>query len=94
MTPEELRALVGKTGRIVPANGKPAWDGLYTVIRVAPGIVVPDLMAGHRYSGPTLSVESVARRVQNYPDGRAPVTTEEPAERRESLPADWFVPQD
>ena len=47
-----------------------------------------------RWSGPTLTVKSVARRVQYFADGRPPVTTEEPAERSWGLPVDWFIPQD
>jgi hypothetical protein len=94
MTPEELRALVGKTGRIVPTNGKPEWVGLFTVTAVDPGRVILDEIEGHKYTGPTLTVESVARRVQYFADGRPPVTTEEPAERSWGMLVDWFIPQD
>ena len=71
MTIEQLMGLVGKTGRIVPTNGKPEWPGPFTVVAVDCGRVALDEIAGHRYSGPTLDVESVARRVQTSPmDGR------------------------
>jgi hypothetical protein len=94
MTIERLMGLVGKTGRIVPTKGKPEWPGPFTVVAVDPGRVALDEIEGHKYSGPTLDVESVARRVQSFPDGRPPVETEEPAERSWLMPADWFVPQD
>ena len=71
MTIEQLMGLVGKTGRIVPTKGKPEWPGPFTVVAVDCGRVALDEIAGHRYSGPTLDVESVARRVQTSPmDGR------------------------
>ena len=62
MTIEELRKLVGKRGRVV--SGKGAWEGEYVVVSYDPGRVVLDDLDGHKHSGPLLTVESVARRLQ------------------------------
>jgi hypothetical protein len=57
-----------------------------------PGRVTYDDLAGDHRSGPLLCIETVERRVQYFPDGRDPITTEEPADKCSDLPVDWFVP--
>jgi hypothetical protein len=93
MTTAELQALIGKTGRIVPTTGKPEWSGKYVVTAVDPGhVVVLDEIGGHKHGGQTVSVESVARRIEYPATGAPPIETSHPFERAEGLPADWFVP--
>jgi hypothetical protein len=92
MTIAELRALVGKTGRIVPTTGKPEWGGKYIVTLVHPGRVLAlDEIAGHVFAGQTVTVESVARRIEYPATGAPPFETADPAERAEGLPAEWFI---
>jgi hypothetical protein len=85
-----LKALVGRVGTI-NVNGMP-WLGLWTVVSVDTGRVTYDQLAGDHLSGPTVTVESVERLVQTFPDGRAPVTTDQPASRCEGLAVACFVP--
>jgi len=92
MTRDELLALVGKAGT-VNAHGW-QWPGRWTVVACDPGRGRSDDPAGDHLGGPRVCVETVERRVRHFADGRPAVTTEEPAERCESLPADWFVPRD
>jgi hypothetical protein len=91
MTIQELQALVGKTGR-VNVNGLP-WLGEWIVTSVDSGRVTYDDLAGDHLTGPTVTVESVERRVQHFADGRPPlVIDDEPALRCEGLAASCFTP--
>jgi hypothetical protein len=93
MTIQELNAMIGKTGRMVPTTGQPEWSGKFIVTRVDPGrLIVRDEIEGDRYTGATLTVESVARGVEYPATGAAPIETSDPFERAEGFPADWFVP--
>jgi hypothetical protein len=93
MTTDELQALVGKTGRIVPTTGKPEWGGKYVCTSVdAPRLLALDEIGGHKYAPATVNVESVARRIEYPASGAPPRETSDPFERAEALPAEWFVP--